>query len=439
MVSRLRVWLREGVWEEDLRRASWLHKLWIATVRVAVHAGLGFYQNLVGIQAAGLTMFTLFALVPLLWSGFAVAEWLGFLEELQGSIDRLKNAENVPASLRESLIRFQSLADGVSYEALGLMGTVILGYSGYALFTKTEKVFNQVWKARRRPWYGRLGGFVAVVVFVPVLVLASIVGEAFLNEGLRQNLPGLAGAYEAGIGSLPYPVLTVALTILYKMMPSARVHWRAAAIAGAVAALAMIAIHRGYTEAQLSLDRFNRIYAALAAIPLLLIYLNLMWTVVLAGVRVSFAVQYVHSLGAPRVVSPPSREVNRRLGLAVVHSAFVRQEGDGALLEVESFARDLDLPREWIELVVESLVAAHILEHEGEDGLRVVRDPASVSVWEVARAVEETGDEIQIDLPYAVDARLQDAEESVRALLADVDFTDADTRNRPGVPAAPPP
>ena len=438
MVSRLRVWLREEVWKEDLHRAGWARGWWLATVRVAVHAGGGFAQNLVGIQAAGLTMITLFALVPILWLGFAVAEWLGFLTELQGSIERLKSAQDVPAGLRDALSQFQGLAGAVSYEALGLFGSVILAYSGYALFTKTEKVFNHVWKARRRAWYGRVGGFVAVVVFVPILVLASIAGEAFLNEELSQRVPWLSGAYEMGVGSLPYLVLAVALTVLYKMMPSVRVQWRAALIAGALGSLVMIAIHRGYTEAQLGIDRFNRVYAALAALPLLLIYLNLMWTAVLAGVRVSFAVQHVHSLGPPRVVSPPSREVHRRLGLALVHAAFAGQAEGGAPLEVESFARELDLPREWIEPVVESLVTARILEYHGEDGLRVVRDPASVSVWEVSRAVEESEEQIQIDLPDAVDARLQDVEQSARALLSGVDFTVSANQIRSEVPASPP-
>lgn len=299
MISRLREWLRHGLWQEDLRRATRRRALGIGAARVSVYAFQSFRQNLVGIQAAGLTTITLLALVPLLWLGFGVIKGLGFAEAFEKKLDDMSKSSDLPANLKELIWQFQSMVDGITYQTLELPGVVILAYTAYALFTKVEKAFNHVWKARRRSWYGRIGGFVTVVVLVPILVLVGMVGESVLQEGVRQNLPRFVALYDTGMQFVPLLVTCIALTVLYKLMPSAKVRWSAATVSGIIAAVVLILVHRFYIGAQVGLALFNQVYAALAALPMLIIYLTIAWTVILAGVQVSFAVQNVNSIGPP--------------------------------------------------------------------------------------------------------------------------------------------
>ena len=70
--------MTSDLWSEDLRRANSYRRIGIGTMRVAVHAVKSFSQNVVDIQAAGLTMVTLLALVPIMWLGLGVAKSLGF-------------------------------------------------------------------------------------------------------------------------------------------------------------------------------------------------------------------------------------------------------------------------------------------------------------------------------------------------------------------------
>ena len=98
MISRLREWLRQGLWQEDLRRATRGRALGIGAARVSVYAFQSFRQNLVGIQAAGLTTITLLALVPLLWLGFGVIKGLGFAEAFRQGIGGVRHDAGLYAS-----------------------------------------------------------------------------------------------------------------------------------------------------------------------------------------------------------------------------------------------------------------------------------------------------------------------------------------------------
>ena len=58
----------------------------------------------------------------------------------------------------------------------------------------------------------------------------------------------------------------------------------------------------------------NAIYATLAALPLLLIYLQISWTIILAGAEVSYAVQNLESLRGTEHMPPASHAIKVRLG-----------------------------------------------------------------------------------------------------------------------------
>ena len=61
MIARIREWFRVRLWEDDLNDVSRWKALGIGALRVTIHAARSFSRNLVGVQAAGLTMLSLSA------------------------------------------------------------------------------------------------------------------------------------------------------------------------------------------------------------------------------------------------------------------------------------------------------------------------------------------------------------------------------------------
>src|SRR6188768_975526 len=82
MLRRIGVFFREALWRDDLERATGWRAVSFSVLRVIVHASRSFAQNMGSIRAAGLSLITLLAIVPLLalitalGGAFGYGDWL---------------------------------------------------------------------------------------------------------------------------------------------------------------------------------------------------------------------------------------------------------------------------------------------------------------------------------------------------------------------------
>lgn len=366
----------------------------IATLRVLSHLLVAFTQNLAGIRAAGLTLITLLSLVPLLALVFAIANGLGYSDDLQQAM--LDFAEDLPAGLKDGVLHIHAMVESLQFTALGVVGTLILVWTSFALFTRVEQAFNHVWRARsKRSWIRRVSDFIALVVLVPVLVvgalfLKSMVTGAAWVQGLREDHAWAETLYEFGVGFTPHIMMWVAFTALYKLIPSARVQWRAAAIGGVVAGSLWILLYGVYLNFQVGVAQANAIYATLAALPLLLIYLQLSWTIILAGAEVSYAVQNLRALRGSEHLPPASHAINVRLAWHLMTRASHGFREGRAGCELAQVSADLDVPREWVDGVFEALSEAGLLvavQGGDEDIAMPARPPEEITFSDVLNAV----------------------------------------------------
>src|SRR5690606_9515908 len=102
--------------------------------------------------------------------------------------------------------------------------------------------------------------------------------------------------YQAGLGFVPYALASVAFTALYKIMPNAKVLWRSAAVGGLFSGTLLVTLHGIYMRLNVGVASANAVYLTFAALPILLVYLQVLWTIVLAGAEVAYAVQNLASL-----------------------------------------------------------------------------------------------------------------------------------------------
>jgi len=272
-------------------------------LRVVIHVAYGFSRNLGGIQAAGLTMLTLMAIVPLLAIALGVADSLGFHDTLDDGVAAAVK-QMLPSSKRSDALIWEvrEAVQRVNFEALGMLGSLVLLYTGYVLFTNVEQSLNRVWELRRsRRWYRRIAQFVIVVVIVPVFGLAAILLGTVLHEGpwIHYFPSWMADLYSVGLKLVPHLLLWIAFAALYKFMPATTVPWRGAVVGGAVAGSGWLFLHELYLYFQVGVATWDKIYAGFLALPLLLIYLQAAWSAVLVGAEFSYAVLHIHEMKAP--------------------------------------------------------------------------------------------------------------------------------------------
>lgn len=399
-MSTLRQWiqfLKQGVWHVDLRTRSGLQLLGLSVLRIVLHVATRFSRSLASLQAAGLTLMTLLALVPMLALVFTIANAMGYGETLNQYLQGLET--EAPEGLQPAIEQIRQLVLRTDFGTLGAVGTVLVLWTGLGLFTRTEQAFNHIWRtSQRRRWARRVSDFIALVVLVPplglaALVLSSVLGGVRTIESLREQSSVLAWIYEAGLGFVPHLLLWVAFTALYRIMPSARVKWRAAAAGGVLAGSTMVFVHGFYIQAQVGVARANAIYATLAALPLLLIYLQILWTILLVGADVSYAVQNLYSLRGGEELPPPTPGVRRRLAWHLVQRASQAFRAGNRGVRISELAMELDVPGEWLDLASDDLLRMGVLVQVrgGDDLLMPARPPEKITPQQVLAAAEGEG------------------------------------------------
>ncbi|MBK8979020.1 MAG: YihY/virulence factor BrkB family protein [Planctomycetes bacterium] len=402
-MRRLIRFFREGLWETDLRQRALPVRVLYSTLRVVSHVWLHYDRHHIGVRAAGLTMFTLLSIVPLLAIAFGAAEGFGYRAELQRVLETAR--ADSPAYLAEVLARVEEIVSRTSFRGLGLVGSLVLAWTALTMFVRTEQSLNVAFRSvGQRSWLTRLTSFIALVVLVPLLLLGALLMTSALESGpivawLRAELPWTMVLYEAGLWLLPYLMAIAAFTALYRFMPSVPVRFLPAQVAGAITGTALIVMHELYVALQVGVARNNEIYLALAVLPLLILYLQAVWTVVLVGAEIAYAVQNLHLIGPGRDLDRMAPAVRERLGLRLaqeVGDAFAAGRGAIALGEL---AARVDVPVEWLQMLLEDLQQVGVLLPVRGGRAAPARPPAEIPLDRVVRGARGA-------IPRRLEARL---------------------------------
>ena len=116
---------------------------------------------------------------------------------------------------------------------------------------------------------------------------------------------------------MPFGLTLVAFAALYIVLPSRSVGWRSALVGALVAALLFEALKRGFGLYASSVADYEAIYGALAALPLVLVWMYLSWSAILIGAEIAAALpEWRIRRRFGRFSTGPSTRL--ALGLAVV-------------------------------------------------------------------------------------------------------------------------
>jgi membrane protein len=127
---------------------------------------------------------------------------------------------------------------------------------------------------------------------------------------------------------LPFLVMIITLTLLYRFMPNTKVKWASALIGGIVGGVAIQLFQMIYLNGQLWIAKYNAIYGAFAAIPLLLLWVQMSWFIVLIGAELSYSAQNVRKFSFDRETKNISRRF-RDFFTIMIASVIVRRFAEG--------------------------------------------------------------------------------------------------------------
>lgn len=253
-----------------------------------------FFNYTLQVRSMALTYSTVLSIVPAFALLVAIGRGFGFQDLLQKQLYEMfpSQGQGISTALTFVDSYLKSTTKGVF---VGI-GIVLLLWTVISLLSSIEDTFNTIWGIRKsRTLYQKVTDYIAICLLIPVLMICSsgvsIVLSAVLQANL--NLPFLTPFLDFGLQLIPLVLAWLAFTLSYFLIPNTKVGFKYAAIAGTLAAIAFEILQLLFLNGQIYVSKYNAIYGSFAFLPLMLVWLQLSWLVLLTGCMIAYSMQNV--------------------------------------------------------------------------------------------------------------------------------------------------
>lgn len=393
--SRTTEFIKHGMWQAD-SNSKYRRRL-INEIRVFYITFLNYSRHNVTIRSAALTFYTMMAIVPIVAMIFGIAKGFGvdsFITSIMN--EYLSDYENVVEKISEFANAYLQRANVGIFAGISVF--VIL-WSVIMVFGSIESAFNYVWDIKKTRSYSRkVSDYLSIIFITPILIVVfnsiTVQLEAEVNL-ITENSKFINSIILFFIGATKYVGSWFIISIFYYILPNTKVKYSATLRASIISGTLFILFSNGYFYFQKELSNFDAVYGGFAAIPLLLIWLNISWQIILFGAELSFAYQNLSKYENEREVSKISKNYRNRLTALVVYIIINNFKENKQPLSSEEIAIKANVPVGAIHEVIDELENSKLLlAIEQKDRTRVYT-PAhninDITIIELFKTINSVG------------------------------------------------
>lgn len=242
----------------------------------------------VNINAGYLAYITLLSIVPMLTVLLSVLSSFSVFANAGDVIQDFVITHFVPAAgdaVKQALLEFVANTGKMT-----AVGGLFLFVAALMLISNIDKNLNYIWRVehKRRAVFS-FSMYWMVLTLGPILVGASIAATSYVTSLKIIDSEAISGAYDFLLRWLPFLLSFFAFMGLYILVPNKKVYVSHAVVGAIVAALLFEASKKGFAAYITQFPSYQLIYGALAAIPILFVWVYLCWLIVLIGAEVTAA------------------------------------------------------------------------------------------------------------------------------------------------------
>lgn len=284
----LGVYCWSGVW----RDASGSMKVKILkTLNLSVRT---FMDTDLQSRSAALTYRTLLAIVPAFALLFAIGRGFNLQDLIASQLYKFFPAQH--RALETAMSFVDSYLKEASQGVFVGVGIVFLLWTLISLLSHIEDSFNSLWGVKQgRNFYRKVTDYTAICLLVPILMVCSAGINIFMGtmfNTLLGNTP-LSPLLSVILDCAPFILTCIAFTLSFLLIPNTTVKLKYAAISGLVSGIAFQIIQVLFISGQVYVAKYNAIYGSFSFLPLLLIWLQLSWLILLFGCTLTFSMQNI--------------------------------------------------------------------------------------------------------------------------------------------------
>jgi membrane protein len=238
--------------------------------------------------AGSLAYVSLLSLVPLVAVTFSIISAFPVFSGFQTLIEDFVFSNFVPASgevVKHSLRAFVENASRMTAVGIAALAVVAL-----MLISSIDNSLNMIWRVtKKRRWRSAFPMYWMILTLGPLLVGGSLALSSYIFSMQLFADETLLGIWNTLLRTVPLLFSIGAFCLLYLLVPNKSIRFLHGLSGAVVAALVFELGKRGFAFYVSSFPSYQVIYGALAAIPILFLWVYLSWIVVLLGAEITAA------------------------------------------------------------------------------------------------------------------------------------------------------
>lgn len=243
-----------------------------------------FKQNKLTQAAGYLTYSTMLALVPLIMVIFSVFSAFPVFNEVTGELKQFIFTNFAPSAsdtVGQYIDEFVNNSKKMS--AVGIISLVVVALM---LINTIDRTLNSIWHdTSTRPLVISIAIYWFILTFGPLLIGASIGVSSYVSIMIDSNLSLPFGFKILSI--VPFILTWLIFTLIYSVVPNKKVKLLHSASGALIAAIFFTLGKKAFGWYIVTFPSYQLIYGAMATLPLMLLWIQLSWVVILLGAQLS--------------------------------------------------------------------------------------------------------------------------------------------------------
>lgn len=347
-----------GVWTDT--RQKW----WVTVVKTLNLSARTFLSGDVQTQACAMTYRTLLAIVPALALLLAIARGFGFQNYVEMELYKLFPAQKTAIQYAWNFV--DSYLNQASEGLFVGVGIIFLLYTLVSLIGNTEDTFNSIWGVKQgRSIWRKVSDYTALLLILPILIICV----SGINIMLSTTLSTIFSfSFMTPVISWVLEITSWVLTFLffaavYLLFPNTHVRFQNAIISGVFAGVGFLVVQWLFVTGQMYVSRYNAIYGSFSFLPLLLIWLQLVWMITLAGAVLCYSSANIFSFSFDEEIRKMAPLYRRKAYVAVAAVITRRFGTDRPAATALEITENYDIPARLVTDICNHLVQAGIFAH----------------------------------------------------------------------------
>ena len=404
MLNKGLQFVRNDIWRMPLNQLPRRKMFLIRQLRILILAARGFKEDQVLLRAPALTYYSMFSIVPIVALGFGIAKGFGLEMYLERQLQSaLAGREEVYVWVMDIVQSFLRDTHGGTVATVGL---VILIYTITMLLTNIEASFNEIWQVNKaRTLSRKFSDYFAMMFIAPLFFIMASAATVYLNTQIQEaDFVLLNPVLQFLVKLIPYLLIWVIFTLLYMVMPNTKVKFSSGLLAGIVAGTLFQLVQWGYIAFQIGAARYGAIYGSFAALPLLLLWMQVSWIVVLFGAELSFANQNVDNYefeAESKNISPFNKKI---LALYIMQLLVQRFQHGERPIAPDEISHQLHIPNSLVRIILNELEEVGLvtqidLSHSKRNAYQPGIDINNICIKTIIERLDHKGMDVLIAKP----------------------------------------